>query len=248
MLASGGNADMLTLYSYPELFGVADNNGYGLKVFAFLRLAGVPFTHEHILDASAAPRGQLPYVVDNGEVVGDSDAIIAHFIQKYSLTIDEKLTAAQRDTRHLVTRMLDDLYWVMSYSRWKDEQFWPLFRDALRREHPGLTEDGLRKAQEFNANRYHYQGIGRCTPAEAYARGLADLAVLANLVPASGYVFGQSPTSVDAAIYGFIANILFYAIETPLKEFVASRPNLVRHCVAIHAIIGARFDNPPLTA
>jgi hypothetical protein len=25
---------MITLYSYPELFGVADNNGYGLKVFA----------------------------------------------------------------------------------------------------------------------------------------------------------------------------------------------------------------------
>src|SRR5437660_4318717 len=51
---------MLTLYSYPTLFGVADNNGYGLKVFAFLRLAGVPFHHEHIFDASSAPRGQLP--------------------------------------------------------------------------------------------------------------------------------------------------------------------------------------------
>ena len=34
---------MITLYSYPTLFGVADNNGYGLKVFAFLRLAGLPF-------------------------------------------------------------------------------------------------------------------------------------------------------------------------------------------------------------
>jgi hypothetical protein len=33
---------MLTLYSYPQLFGVADNNGYGLKVFAFLKLAGMP--------------------------------------------------------------------------------------------------------------------------------------------------------------------------------------------------------------
>lgn len=51
---------MLTLYSYPPLFGVADNNGYGLKVFAFLRLAGVPFRHEHIFDASKAPRQQLP--------------------------------------------------------------------------------------------------------------------------------------------------------------------------------------------
>lgn len=39
---------MITLYSYPELSGVADNNGYGLKVFAFLRLAGVAFTQEHV--------------------------------------------------------------------------------------------------------------------------------------------------------------------------------------------------------
>src|SRR5271169_3304685 len=67
---------MITLYSYPTLFGVADNNGYGLKVFAFLRLAGMQFTHEHIFDASAAPRGQLPYLVDGGETVGDSETII----------------------------------------------------------------------------------------------------------------------------------------------------------------------------
>src|SRR5215831_14476192 len=101
-LPCGGDA-MLTLYSYPELFGVADNNGYGLKVFAFLRLAGVPFRHEHIFDASSAPRGQLPYIVDDGETIGDSDTIIAHLIAKYRLTIDAKLTAAQRDTDHLIT-------------------------------------------------------------------------------------------------------------------------------------------------
>ena len=38
----------------------------------------MPFTHEHIFDASAAPRAQLPYIVDGSEVVGDSQAIIAH--------------------------------------------------------------------------------------------------------------------------------------------------------------------------
>ena len=122
---------MLTLYSYPTLFGVADNNGYGLKVYAFLKLAGVPFTHEHIFDASKAPRGQLPYIVDDGETVGDSETILAHVTSKYRLTMDAALTPAQRDTEPLVTRMLDDLYWVMSYSRWKDERYWPAFRDAL---------------------------------------------------------------------------------------------------------------------
>jgi glutathione S-transferase len=228
---------MLTLYSYPELFGVADNNGYGLKVFAFLRLAGLPFTHEHIFDASKAPRGQLPYIVDDGETIGDSDTIIAHLIGKYRLTIDDGLSAAQRDTDHLVTRMLDDLYWVMSYSRWKDDRFQPLFRDALMREHPSLTEAQLRKAQEFNFQRYHFQGIGRYAPDAAYARGLADLQVLAHLIPANGYVHGDKPTSIDAGIYGFIANIYFYEIETPLRQFVVSHANIVSHCRAIHAAV-----------
>src|SRR5437588_12470719 len=99
---------MITLYSYPELFGVADNNGYGLKVFAFFKLTGVSFTHEHILDASAAPRGQLPYIVDDGRTIGDSDTIIAHVTRKFRLKIDDGLTAAQRDTGHLITRILDD--------------------------------------------------------------------------------------------------------------------------------------------
>src|SRR5262245_3652850 len=228
---------MITLYSYPSLFGVADNNGYGLKVFAFLKLAGVSFTHEHIVDASAAPRGQLPYIVDDGETIGDSETIIAHLIRKYRLTIDDGLTATQRDANLLITRMLDDLYWVMSYSRWKDERFWPAFCAALRREHPSLTEAGLLKAKEFNAQRYHYQGIGRYAPDAAYARGLADLNVLANLIPANGYVHGSKPTSIDTGIYGFIANIYFYEIDTPLKRFVVSKDNLVRHCTAIHAAV-----------
>ena len=108
---------MLTLYSYPELFGVADNNPFGLKVYAFLKLCGLAFRHEHIFDASKAPHGQLPYLVDGDTTIGDSDAIINHLISRNTLTIDGALRPDQRDTDLLVRRMLDDLYWVMSYSR-----------------------------------------------------------------------------------------------------------------------------------
>ncbi len=228
---------MLTLYSYPPLFGVADNNGYGLKVFAFLKLAGVPFHHEHIFDASKAPRGQLPYIVDGSDTVGDSETILSFVTRKYRLTIDAALTEAQRTTNLLVTRMLDDLYWVMSYSRWKDDRYWHAFRHALLREHPNLTEEGLVKAQAFNAQRYHYQGIGRYDPDAAMARGLADLGALAALIPRHGYVHGDSPTGIDAGIYGFIANIYFYDIDTPLRQFVAAHDNIVRHCRAIHEAV-----------
>ena len=131
--------------------------------------------------------------------------------------------------------MLDDLYWVMSYSRWKDERYWPAFRDALLKEHPSLNEAGLVKAREFNFQRYHFQGIGRYAPEAAYARGLADLAVLAHRIPAEGYVHGPKPTGIDAGIYGFIANIYLFDIDTPLRQFVVAHDNLSRHCRAIHA-------------
>ena len=228
---------MLTLFSYPQLCGVADNNGYGLKVYAFLKLCNVAFRHEHIVDTSNAPRGQLPYIVDGDATIGDSDAIISHLTRKYALTIDDGLTLAQRNTHLLVRRTLDDLYWVMSYSRWKDDRFWPLFRDTFVRAHPNVTVETLETAREFNFKRYHFQGIGRYEPADAYARGIADLNVLSNLLPGSGYMFGAKPGSIDAALYGFIANIYFYDIDTPLKECVMSKENLVAHCKSIHAAL-----------
>jgi len=98
-------------------------------------------------------------------------------------------------------------------------------------------EEGLAKAQAFNAQRYHYQGIGRYDPDAAMARGLADLGAIAALIPAQGFVHGGKPTSIDAGLYGFIANIYFYDIDTPLKQFVAGHDNIVRHCRAIHAVV-----------
>src|SRR3954452_9331737 len=161
-------AMMLTLFSYPELYGLADNNPYGLKVYAFLRLCRLEFRHEHIFDAKAAPRGQLPYVEDDGETVGDSDEIVDHLVAKYRPPIDLDLTPAQRTLDHLLRRTLDDLYWVMSYSRWHDPRYWPTFRDEILGTHPGVTAEELEAARAYNDKRYHYQGIGRYEPEGVY--------------------------------------------------------------------------------
>ena len=229
---------MLTLYSYPTLFGVADNNAYGLKVYAFLRLAGVPFTHEHIFDASKVPRGQLPYIVDDGETVGDSETIIAYVTRKYGVTLDAALTAVQRATNLMVTRMLDDLYWVMSYS-------------AL--EGRALLAGVPRDTDSARASESHRRGPRRrrrsTTPSATTSRASAAISrtprwrVVSptsrcspiSSLRARNSSHSDAPTSIDAGIYGFIANIHFYEIETPLKQFVDTHDNMVRHCRAIHA-------------
>ncbi|MFO1035601.1 MAG: glutathione S-transferase C-terminal domain-containing protein [Geminicoccaceae bacterium] len=221
---------MLTLYSYPDLYGLPDNNPFGLKVWAFLKLVGLTFRHEHIFDASKAPRGQLPYIVDDGETVGDSDAIIVHLISKYGLPIDAGLTQAQQDTSLKIRRVLDDLYWVMSYSRWKDPEFAPLFRAEMLKTHARLSEADMVRAAEYNSTRYWYQGIGRYEPAQVYERGLADLAVIGRLLTPGPFVFGNRAHSVDAALYGFLANIWFHEARTPLKQFMLDQRRLATFC------------------
>ena len=42
---------------------------------------------------------------------------------------------------------------------------------------------------------------------------------------------------IDAGIYGFVANIYFYNIGTPLKEFAVGYDGLARHGRPIHAAV-----------
>jgi glutathione S-transferase len=228
---------MLTLYSYPDLCGVADNNPFGLKVYAFMHLCRLPFLQQHILDTKQAPRGQLPYLTDDDQLIGDSDAIIAYLKHRHSLSIDDGLSEEQKNLDFLIRRTLDDLYWSMSYSRWKDERYWPQFRKIVLTTHADISAGDMEAAHDYNEKRYYYQGIGRYEPEKVYDRGIANLRVISDLLGQNNFMFSATPRSVDAAIYGFIANIYFYDILTPLKELVLSRSNLVNHCHAIHALI-----------
>lgn len=199
-----------------------------------MRLAGMPFRHEHILDTRHAPHGQLPYVEDDDMVLGDSSAIVAHLIDRHGLSIDAALTPTQCRQTFCINRVLDDLYWPMSYSRWKDERYWPQFRAAMLDQNPTLTNADLEGARAYNFERYRYQGIGRYPPEEAYRRGLDDLALIDGMLGETPFLFGDRPTSADASVYGFLANILFYPIDTPLRDYVRSRPRMERHCHAVH--------------
>lgn len=67
----------------------------------------------------------------------------------------------------------------------------------------------------------------------------------ARLIPAEGDAFGPTPASVDAAVYGFIANSLFSGIKSALRGLRVGQPNLVPHCRAIHAAMAPLHDAAP---
>ena len=157
--------------------------------------------------------------------------------RKYQLQIDTELGVQERRLNLLVTRLLDDLYWVMSYSRWQDDRFWPSFQAAFLRHHPNLTETALAKAAPSISNAIIFKGSADTRRTKPMRVACADLNVLDEIISDHAFVHGAQPTSIDAGIYGFIANIYFYDIETPLKRFVRSREKLERHCLAIYGMV-----------
>lgn len=218
---------LITLYSYPQMFGLPDNNPFGLKVDTFFRLAKINFRQQHILDPKDAPRGQLPYINDNGLIISDSNMIIQYLSDKYNIDMDNDLTSMQKNISFLITRMLDShLYWIMSYSRWQDEEYWPFFRAEIMKS-SGITSDELlNKAKKYNIEKYKYQGIGRYNSEAIYQFGLDDLKVINSILGDNKYILGNKVCSLDASCYGYLANIFYFAINTPLKAYIENESSL----------------------
>jgi len=232
------NTSMLILFSYPKMWGLHDNNPYGLKVHAFLRLVELEYQTQHIIDTKDAPRRKLPYIIDNYQKISDSNYIIDYLTTKHGIEIDIDLSTSQLMFDFLIKRTLEEhLYWVMSYSRWQDLNFWPLFKSQFLREFPQATSEDLELFREYNIRKYNNQGIGRYEAHEVYKEGVKDLEMIAALLDQKDFMFGDRPHVIDACIYGFIANIYFFEIDTPLRMFVLSNSNLSRHCERIHQLV-----------
>ncbi len=229
---------MVVLYSYPQLFGLPDNNPFGLKVDTFLRLAKIPYKHEHIVDTKNAPRGQLPYIVDGDKTVSESNEIIRYLTNRYQISLDADLSEAQKNIQFLVIRMLDShLYWVMSYSRWQDDRFWPLFKTEFLKQVPDLPETVLESAQKYNIEKYHYQGIGRYSKEQVYQSGIDDLKVINSLLADKDFFFGESVHTIDACCYGYLANIFYFDINTPIKDYILGQKKLSGYIHRIRTLL-----------
>ena len=220
------------------MFGLPDNNPFGLKVDAFMRLAKIPFQTEYTLYPAEAPRGQLPYIIDDGEIISDSNQIMTYLSKKYKVLLDAQLIEAHKKLQFLITRMLDNhLYWIISYSRWQDKQNWPAFKAEFLKQSPQITADDLEKAREYNIEKYYFQGIGRYEPHEIYQAGFDDLKTIDTLLGDNDCLFGNDVHSIDASCYGFIAAIYYFDIDTPLKNFIIKETSLGQYAERIRKML-----------
>ena len=179
-------------------------------------------------DPRDAPKGKVPWIDDDGHVLGDSTFIINYLKQKYGDPLDGGLTSQQQAMGHAIQKMLEDsLYYVSSYSKWVDDDGFAIYSAEL---FAGMPAEQLEHVPPMVRKRVidklHAQGIARHSRDEVHELGLQDVQAFGALLGNGPYLFGDQPTSFDASAFGVIGNIKDGPFVSPVRDAVRNIRNI----------------------
>lgn len=223
---------MIKLFQFPSSnWGLPNASLFCMKLETYLRMVKLPFEIVKTYNPRRSPKGKLPYIEDNGKTISDSGIIINYLKKTYGDPLDGNLSALQQAQSLALRRLIEEhLYWAIFYSRWADPAFWPIAKRAFFRGMTGLKKEIAAVLIRKNMRaELRGQGLGRHSIQEVYDLGIEDLSALATILNAQPFIFGTSPTSIDACAYAAIANILVPPIESPLKAYAKSQPCFISY-------------------
>jgi glutathione S-transferase len=112
---------MITLHTFGPAFGLPDPSPFVIKAETLLKMSGLPY-RTRTGELGKAPKGKLPYIEDDGELIADSTFIRWHLERKHRVDFDRGLDAEQRATAWAFEKMAEDhLYWALVDALWLDD-------------------------------------------------------------------------------------------------------------------------------
>ncbi|PCJ21889.1 MAG: glutathione S-transferase [Gammaproteobacteria bacterium] len=225
---------MIKLYQFRRTWGIPNQSHFCCKVETYLRFAGLDYEMEATLP-TVSPKGKLPYIEDGGRTVADSDFIIRYLKETYGDPLDVDLTAEQKATGVAIQRICEDhLFWATMYTRWNyTDENWAEIKDAIFHAvpFPSWVQPMLEVFFRWQIRRQIFgHGLGRHQPEEVFQLARDDLDALSTILAEKPYFLGYTASSVDACVFGFLINTLGCPIESPIKDYALSKPNLVAFC------------------
>lgn len=195
-------------------------------------MVDLEYSVSYIKNPAKGPKGKLPYIEDKGQVIADTRFIIEHLENEYNYDLDTTLNSQEKAVSEAFISMLEEkFYWVIVYSRWIDDRYWPDVKKIFFGDFPPIVKDVISNILRKQVNRrLHEQGIGRHTPGEIYRIAQSNLVALSDYLDDKSYFMGSKPTKLDATAYAFLANVLQAELETELKSIAMKHKNLLAYC------------------
>ena len=222
---------MIELHQFRPFWGLPNASPFCMKVETYLRFREIPYRTVPS-GPRRSPTGQIPFIVEEGRVITDSEAIIQHFEARQPEHLNAGLEARERAAAFFVRELVEDrLYWQITYMRWGDPAGWAVFRPDLVAKLPTFMRGPLLFAiRRTLLRRMRRRGLSPADPEGAYGRGKPVLDALAGFLGDRSYFLGETPRTLDMSLYAFLANIIDQPYGSPLQAHARGHDNLVAYC------------------
>ena len=223
---------MITLYGFAgPVFGQPAASPFAMKADLQLKMSGLPYRRGEGGTPQSGPKGKIPYIEDNGVLIGDSTFIRDYLEKTYSVDLDAGLTVEQRARAWCVERMLEDhLYWALLQERWIDDANFAKGPSTFFDRLPDAMRDSVRKeTRERVKGNIYAHGLGRHSRSEIAELGSRSVASLAVMIGEKPYLMGDKPCGADATAFAFAVSVLTPFFAGPLHDAACLYPQLLSY-------------------
>jgi glutathione S-transferase len=221
---------MIKLYGSGRNFDLPDASPFVVKAETMLRMTKLPFERQP-MSFSKAPKKKIPYIEDDGLLLGDSTFIRWHLEQKYGIDLDAGLSAELRAVAWAFEKMAEDnLYWTLIDLRWMVSDNFENGPNVFFKKVPaparavvvGMVRRQVRKS-------LYSHGMGRHSRTDITRLGTRSVTAIADYLGDKPFFMGSEPTGVDAAIFAFVSGVLCPTFQSPIQQTAWSHDTLRRY-------------------
>ncbi len=234
----------IRVHTFSNLFeGLPAGGPFDLKLLAWLNLAGIPYAHAFQDDTRKGPKGKNPWIEIDGERIGDTEIIIEHLGTRFGVDLDAGLDARELAMGHAWRRTFEEhFHQVFEWELLVHPAGAAYMREFVARQMPPVIGSVVfRMMQGGMARQLHARGIARHTPEVIEAKGRHDLDALSAFLGERKFLVADRPVVADLAVFGQLAPMIVWPMETPVARYLRSLHNLTAYVGRLRARC---FDAP----
>ncbi|MGK0438702.1 MAG: glutathione S-transferase [Paracoccaceae bacterium] len=221
---------MIKLHSFGAAFGLIDASPFVAKVKLFLAVHKIDYQEiNDVMSLGKAPKQKFPYIEDGKTLVADSEIIIEYLSKKHLIEMGSWMTDEQGATAHLISKSLEEnLYWCLLYSRWVNDDTWPIIRSHFFGSMPFPLKTLIPfLARKGTIKRIEGQGMGAHTADQVLTIAKRSFASLSTILADKPFFFGDKMSSLDIIAFAQLGSFTLATLSNPTNDAARKHQNLV---------------------
>ncbi|EDV22577.1 uncharacterized protein TRIADDRAFT_28825 [Trichoplax adhaerens] len=232
----------ILMYQFPRASTIPSASPFALKLETYFRMAGIKY--ESDLTGKFSKNGKIPWVVIDGQPLGDTAFITEYVNKKYNIDLDKNLSELDKSMAHSYRKMLEEnTFWAaINYGRLVDNFPWLLKELGVPSALSWIAKLTVRR--RLLKNMWGH-GIGRHNGEEIQSIAMQDIKACAEFLDNKPFFMGDQPTSIDAVIFGFMAELIWFMPPDhwTIKLITEEYTNVVDYCERMKAKYWPDWDD-----